>query len=88
MEVSTRKGLVAGKMELTVHSALHTYYYVCVSPPPSHAHAPAGVDLEKIARATSGFTGADLANLVNQAALKACVDEKDSVTYEDLDYAM
>lgn len=46
------------------------------------------VDLEVVARATTGFTGADLANLINQAALKGCVDDKDSVTTEDIEYAM
>ena len=45
------------------------------------------VDLEAIARATTGFTGADLANLINQAALRGCVEDKDAVTNEDLEYA-
>ncbi len=47
-----------------------------------------GVNLELIARATVGFTGADLANLVNQAALRASVDNKNSVKIEDLEFAM
>ncbi|KAK1174040.1 ATP-dependent zinc metalloprotease YME1L1-like isoform X2 [Acipenser oxyrinchus oxyrinchus] len=46
-----------------------------------------GVDAERIARGTVGFSGADLENLVNQAALKAAVDEKDMVTMEDLEFA-
>ncbi|MGH0159571.1 UNVERIFIED_CONTAM: hypothetical protein FKN15_075327 [Acipenser sinensis] len=46
-----------------------------------------GVDPERIARGTVGFSGADLENLVNQAALKAAVDEKDMVTMEDLEFA-
>ncbi|XP_056277491.1 ATP-dependent zinc metalloprotease YME1L1b isoform X2 [Pseudoliparis swirei] len=40
-----------------------------------------------IARGTVGFTGADLANLVNQAALKAAVDGKDMVTLKELEFA-
>ena len=45
------------------------------------------VDLEGIARATAGFSGADLANLVNQAALRGCLENNDSVTIQDLEYA-
>ncbi len=45
------------------------------------------VDLEVIARATTGFTGADLANLVNQAALRGCVEGNEAITFEDLEYA-
>ncbi|KAK6302301.1 hypothetical protein J4Q44_G00266560 [Coregonus suidteri] len=40
-----------------------------------------------IARGTVGFSGADLENLVNQAALKAAVDGKDMVTLKELDFA-
>ncbi|RMG02663.1 MAG: ATP-dependent metallopeptidase FtsH/Yme1/Tma family protein [Nitrospirae bacterium] len=45
------------------------------------------VDLEVIARSTPGFSGADLANLVNEAALLAARRSKDKVEMEDFDEA-
>ena len=45
------------------------------------------VDLEVIARGTPGFSGADIANLVNEAALLAARKEKDKVYMEDLESA-
>lgn len=45
------------------------------------------VEAEVIARGTVGFSGAELENLVNQAALKAAVDEKDMVTMKELEFA-
>lgn len=45
------------------------------------------VDLEVIARGTPGFAGADLANLVNEAALIAARRDKKKVTMEDFEYA-
>uniref|UniRef100_A0A667Z496 ATP-dependent zinc metalloprotease YME1L1 n=1 Tax=Myripristis murdjan TaxID=586833 RepID=A0A667Z496_9TELE len=45
------------------------------------------VDAEIIARGTVGFSGAELENLVNQAALKAAVDEKEMVTMKELEFA-
>lgn len=45
------------------------------------------VDAEIIARGTVGFSGAELENLVNQAALKAAVDGKEMVTLKDLEFA-
>uniref|UniRef100_A0A8C7GBR7 ATP-dependent zinc metalloprotease YME1L1 n=1 Tax=Oncorhynchus kisutch TaxID=8019 RepID=A0A8C7GBR7_ONCKI len=45
------------------------------------------VNAEIIARGTVGFTGAELENLVNQAALKAAVDGLDLVTMKELEFS-
>uniref|UniRef100_A0A667ZNE5 ATP-dependent zinc metalloprotease YME1L1 n=1 Tax=Myripristis murdjan TaxID=586833 RepID=A0A667ZNE5_9TELE len=45
------------------------------------------IEAKIIARGTVGFSGADLENLVNQAALKAAVDGKDMVTMKELEFA-
>lgn len=45
------------------------------------------VDLKRVARATPGFSGADLANLVNEAALIAVKYERLLVTMEDFELA-
>jgi len=46
------------------------------------------VDLRKVAGRTPGFVGADLANLVNEAALLAARKNKDSVGSADFDEAI
>jgi len=48
----------------------------------------AGIELEKIAALTTGFTGADLANLVNEAALLATRRKGDEVTLDDFTNAI
>jgi len=45
------------------------------------------VDLSKVARATSGFTGADLENLANEAALLAARRSEKFITMADFDEA-
>jgi cell division protease FtsH len=45
------------------------------------------IDLETIAKGTPGFTGADLANLVNEAALLAARDGKKSLAMIDFENA-
>ncbi|XP_048018920.1 ATP-dependent zinc metalloprotease YME1L1b isoform X2 [Megalobrama amblycephala] len=45
------------------------------------------VQADVIARGTVGFSGAELENLVNQAALRAAVDGKDMVTMKELEFA-
>ncbi len=45
------------------------------------------VDLSKLARATPGMSGADLANMVNEAALLAARRDKDRVDMKDLEEA-
>ena len=43
------------------------------------------IDLDLIARATSGASGAELANIVNEAALRAVRNNCDSITTSDLE---
>ncbi|MGE3608063.1 MAG: ATP-dependent zinc metalloprotease FtsH [Bacteriovoracaceae bacterium] len=45
------------------------------------------IDLEVIAKGTPGFTGADLANLVNEAALLAARDSKKALSMADFENA-
>jgi cell division protease FtsH len=45
------------------------------------------VMLEKIARGTPGFSGADLENLVNEAALLAARSNKNKIEQEDMEHA-
>jgi cell division protease FtsH len=47
-----------------------------------------GVSLKTIARATSGFTGADLSNLLNEAAIMAARADRPVLTMEDLNEAL
>lgn len=46
------------------------------------------VDLHAVAQATAGFTGADLANLLNEAAILAVRNHHPALTMQDLDEAM
>jgi len=46
------------------------------------------VDLRKIAGRTPGFVGADLANIINEAALLAARDDKETVAPADFDEAI
>tara|TARA_Y100001970_G_scaffold294355_1_gene451378 strand:- start:15487 stop:17358 length:1872 start_codon:yes stop_codon:yes gene_type:complete len=46
------------------------------------------IDLDSIAQATSGFAGADLANMVNEAALLAARNKRKSVEQQDLSEAI
>jgi cell division protease FtsH len=48
----------------------------------------AGADLEKIAAMTPGFAGAELANVINEAALLATRRGADAVSFEDLTAAI
>jgi cell division protease FtsH len=45
------------------------------------------VDFKRLAKATVGLTGADIRNLVNEAALWATRQDRKSVTSEDFEYA-
>ena len=46
------------------------------------------VDISKIARSTAGFTGADLENLLNEAALLAGRNDRTAITMDDVDEAV
>lgn len=45
------------------------------------------VDLNILARGTTGMSGADLSNLINQAAIKASVDGLNAITMQVMEYA-
>ena len=45
------------------------------------------IDIDRLAKGTIGCTGADLENIVNQAALKAAIDTCDEVSMSHLEYA-
>jgi len=42
------------------------------------------VDLEQVARTTAGFTGADLENLLNEAAIIAAKENRAYITQNDI----
>ena len=46
------------------------------------------VDLRLVARSTVGFTGADLSNLMNEAAIRAARENRPVLTMEDLNESM
>ena len=48
----------------------------------------ASVNLKTVARSTSGFTGADLSNLLNEAAILAARDNRPVLSMEDLNEAL
>ncbi|HJO04746.1 MAG TPA: ATP-dependent zinc metalloprotease FtsH [Acidobacteriota bacterium] len=52
-----------------------------------HIPLDANVDLSVVARSTPGFSGADLENLVNEAALVAARHDRDKVMMDDFEYA-
>jgi cell division protease FtsH len=52
-----------------------------------HFHLAADVDFEQLARTTTGLSGADLANLCNEAALGAARHDRREVTMQDFDQA-
>ena len=52
-----------------------------------HVPLHADVDLTVVARSTPGFSGADLENLVNEAALVAARYDRNTVMMEDFEYA-
>src|SRR5205085_282374 len=46
------------------------------------------IDLEQVARHTAGLTGADLANIANEAAISAGRSSRSVITQDDFDHAM
>ncbi|KAI9137349.1 peptidase family M41-domain-containing protein [Paraphysoderma sedebokerense] len=47
----------------------------------------ADVKVENLARGTVGFSGADLSNLLNQAAIRASLSSSSAITLSDIEYA-
>ncbi|HEX3841558.1 MAG TPA: ATP-dependent zinc metalloprotease FtsH [Acidimicrobiales bacterium] len=53
----------------------------------SGKHLAADVDFDNVARGTPGFSGADLANLINEAAIVAVRHDREVIFAEDIDEA-
>ena len=51
-------------------------------------HLDETVNLKTIARSTAGFTGADLSNLLNEAAILAAREDRPAITMADINEAM
>ncbi len=45
------------------------------------------VDMHKVAKSTVGFSGADLENMLNEAAIAIAVNNRDKITMEDIEEA-
>lgn len=73
--------IVVAKPDITGREAILAVHARCVK-------MAKDVDLEKIAKQTTGFSGADLANLINEAALLGARRDKQSVGMEELQEAM
>ena len=54
----------------------------------SNKQSDATVDVDSFARRTSGFVGADIENIINEAALKAAKDGREKITNNDLEYGL
>jgi cell division protease FtsH len=52
-----------------------------------HLHLATDVDLERLARTATGLSGADLANLCNEAALSTARHDRTEVTMQDFEQA-
>jgi cell division protease FtsH len=50
-------------------------------------HLSTDISLDEVARGTPGFSGADLANLVNEAAIRAAREGREEISLLDLDEA-
>jgi cell division protease FtsH len=44
--------------------------------------------IDSIVKRTSGFVGADIENIVNEAALKAVKDDRSVLSNQDFEYAL
>lgn len=53
----------------------------------TNKHLSSDVNLEAIARTTAGFTGADLENLLNEAAIEAAINGRTTINQADIEDA-
>jgi len=73
--------VVAGLPDLTGRQEIYKIHTEAITLAPD-------VDLENLARITPGFSGADVANVINEAALLASREGKDAVSAADFDSAI
>ena len=54
----------------------------------SNKKIDSSVDLDAFSRRTSGFVGADIENIINEAALKAAKEWREEITNKDMEYGL
>lgn len=72
--------IVVGKPDVAAREAILKLHA-------KNKHLAEDVDLQRVARTTAGYTGADLENLLNEAAISAVMAKKSDISAKDIEDA-